>query len=101
MARVLVDLVHDLRPPVLGHPDSLRKILGNNPVVGHNVGFDLGFLREARVGIGNQRIDTLILASILILVGLYLQRRAYKPLVDAVDEVTPSENTSEDGATAA
>ncbi|MFN2143243.1 MAG: helicase C-terminal domain-containing protein [Candidatus Promineifilaceae bacterium] len=44
----------------------LRSILGNNPLVGHNVDFDLGFLREARVGIGNQRIDTLTLASILI-----------------------------------
>jgi ATP-dependent DNA helicase DinG len=45
---------------------QLRPILGNLPLVGHNVSFDLSFLNEARLGIGNRRVDTLTLASILI-----------------------------------
>ena len=44
----------------------LRSILSNHIMVGHNVDFDLAFLREERVAIGNHRIDTLTLASILV-----------------------------------
>jgi DNA polymerase-3 subunit epsilon/ATP-dependent DNA helicase DinG len=44
----------------------LRPILSNHIVVGHNVDFDMSFLREERLAIGNHRIDTLTLASILI-----------------------------------
>ena len=50
--------LHTLRP-------KLRAKLGDNVLVGHNVDFDLGFLREARLAFGNRRIDTLTLASIL------------------------------------
>lgn len=50
--------LHTLRP-------KLRAKLGDNVLVGHNVEFDLGFLREARLAFGNRRIDTLTLASIL------------------------------------
>jgi len=50
--------LHTLRP-------QLRGKLGDNVLVGHNVEFDLGFLREARLAFGNRRIDTLTLASIL------------------------------------
>ena len=35
-------------------------------LLGHNIEFDLGFLREERLGVGNQRVDTLTLASILV-----------------------------------
>ena len=45
---------------------QLRPIIGNYPLVGHNIDFDLSFLTAARLGIGNQRIDTITLASILI-----------------------------------
>ena len=51
--------IHTLRP-------ALKRKLGDNVLVGHNVDFDLGFLREARLGFGNRRIDTLTLASILV-----------------------------------
>ena len=51
--------MHTLRP-------RLRTKLGDNVLVGHNVEFDLGFLREARLAFGNRRIDTLTLASILV-----------------------------------
>ncbi len=50
--------IHTLRP-------QLRSRLGDNVLVGHNIEFDLGFLREARLAFGNRRIDTLTLASIL------------------------------------
>lgn len=43
----------------------LRRIIGDHPLVGHNVEFDLGFLRAERLGYGNHRLDTLTLASIL------------------------------------
>ena len=53
--------------PTIGTVRSqLRTILGDHPLVGHNVGFDLAFLKEARLGMGNQRVDTLTLASILV-----------------------------------
>lgn len=45
---------------------KLRPILSDHVLVGHNVDFDLGFLREERLGIGNHRIDTLKLALILL-----------------------------------
>ncbi|MEM7115803.1 MAG: helicase C-terminal domain-containing protein [Chloroflexota bacterium] len=44
----------------------IRTVLGDNVLVGHNVGFDLGFLNEDRLGVGNHRIDTLTLAAILL-----------------------------------
>lgn len=50
--------IHTLRP-------QLRSRLGDNVLVGHNIDFDLGFLREARLAFGNRRIDTVTLASIL------------------------------------
>ncbi|MEZ4517501.1 MAG: exonuclease domain-containing protein [Chloroflexota bacterium] len=45
---------------------ALKRTLSDHVLIGHNVGFDLGFLREARLGIGNHRLDTLTLASILV-----------------------------------
>jgi predicted DnaQ family exonuclease/DinG family helicase len=36
------------------------------PVVGHNVGFDLGFLQQQNVGVLNPPIDTFELASIIL-----------------------------------
>ncbi len=50
--------LHTLRP-------RLKSKLSDNVIVGHNVEFDLGFLRENRLAVGNRRIDTLTLASIL------------------------------------
>ena len=48
--------LHTVRP-------ILRSKLAENVLVGHNVDFDLGFLREARLGIGNRRIDTVTLEA--------------------------------------
>jgi ATP-dependent DNA helicase DinG len=44
----------------------LRSVLGDCVLVGHNVDFDLGFLNEERLGVGNHRLDTITLASILV-----------------------------------
>ena len=44
----------------------LRPVLSNNILIGHNVDFDLAFLQEERLGIGNHRIDTITLASVLV-----------------------------------
>lgn len=44
----------------------LRPLLGNHVLVGHNVDFDLGFLNAERLAIGNRRLDTVTLASILV-----------------------------------
>lgn len=43
----------------------LRPKLGDHVLVGHNVDFDLSFLREERLALGNHHIDTLALATIL------------------------------------
>ena len=44
----------------------LRPLLSNHVIIGHNVDFDLAFLREERLGYGNHRLDTITLASILV-----------------------------------
>jgi ATP-dependent DNA helicase DinG len=46
-------------------PD-LRRFVGNNPIVGHNVGFDLGFLRRQGLFLDSAGIDTFELAGILL-----------------------------------
>ncbi len=43
----------------------LQSLIGDHVLIGHNISFDLGFLREERIGIGNHRVDTVTLASIL------------------------------------
>ncbi|MDX1415697.1 MAG: helicase C-terminal domain-containing protein [Candidatus Promineifilaceae bacterium] len=45
---------------------QLRPVLSNHVLVGHNVDFDLSFLKEERLGFGNHRLDTVTLASILV-----------------------------------
>ncbi len=45
---------------------QLRSHLSNRVLVGHNVDFDIAFMQEERLAIGNHRIDTLTLASILV-----------------------------------
>ncbi|MFO7538568.1 MAG: exonuclease domain-containing protein [Chloroflexota bacterium] len=44
----------------------LKQIMADHVLIGHNVGFDLGFLRAERLGIGQHRLDTVTLASILL-----------------------------------
>jgi DNA polymerase-3 subunit epsilon/ATP-dependent DNA helicase DinG len=57
---------------VLGKPRfvqvaaDLARFVGSAPVVGHNVGFDLGFVRAGRILLENEGLDTWELASILL-----------------------------------
>jgi len=49
--------------------DGLRhaqRIVGNAPIVGHNIAFDLGFLRRQNHFVSNPSIDTFELAGILV-----------------------------------
>lgn len=46
--------------------DALRAFIGDAPVVGHRVDFDLGFLRPHRVATHNLGIDTYELVSVLL-----------------------------------
>jgi DNA polymerase-3 subunit epsilon/ATP-dependent DNA helicase DinG len=49
--------------------DALRqaeRIVGDAPILGHNINFDLGFLRKQRVFLQNEGVDTFELASVLV-----------------------------------
>ncbi len=46
--------------------NQLRQTLGDHTIVGHNVGFDLGFLAAIDLGARQPRLDTVTLASILM-----------------------------------
>lgn len=45
---------------------QVRRMIGDNIIVGHNISFDMGFLEQAYIGGGQHRMDTLTLASILL-----------------------------------
>ena len=45
---------------------GLRRFVGGHPIVGHNIGFDLGFLRRRGLFLDNASIDTFELAGILL-----------------------------------
>jgi DNA polymerase-3 subunit epsilon/ATP-dependent DNA helicase DinG len=45
---------------------DLEAFVGDTPVIGHNVRFDLGFLRKARILSYNEVIDTYELAAVLL-----------------------------------
>ena len=53
-------------PTLYSLRSRLKAKLGDYVIVGHNVEFDLGFLRETGLGLGNRRIDTVTLASVLV-----------------------------------
>ena len=53
-------------PSIFSLRTPLRRMLADHVIVGHNVGFDMGFLEQAHIGAGQHRIDTITLASILL-----------------------------------
>lgn len=53
-------------PPLSAVTGRLGRFVGDAPVVGHNVGFDLGFLTAHGVPLSNPWLDTFELASILL-----------------------------------
>ena len=59
------EMVHGA-PTLLSLRGRLRRLMAEHVIVAHNVGFDMGFLERAHVGVGQRRLDTLTLASILL-----------------------------------
>ncbi|GAB4537470.1 MAG: helicase C-terminal domain-containing protein [Anaerolineae bacterium] len=53
-------------PPLFEVLPDLSRFVGNNPIVGHNIGFDLSFLRRRGRFQANAGIDTFELAGILL-----------------------------------
>jgi predicted DnaQ family exonuclease/DinG family helicase len=53
-------------PPVTDVLQQLRRFVGNYPVVGHNVRFELAFLQRHGLLVGQAHLDTFELASILL-----------------------------------
>jgi ATP-dependent DNA helicase DinG len=53
-------------PPVQEVVADLSAFIGDSPVLGHNIAFDLSFLRRQRILKRNQVIDTYDLASVIL-----------------------------------
>jgi ATP-dependent DNA helicase DinG len=53
-------------PPIDDVLPELRRFVGDNPIIGHNVSFDLGFLRKQGLFESHANVDTFELASILL-----------------------------------
>ena len=56
----------DRAPPFAAIAAELEQFIGMYPVVGHNISFDLGFLRKHGTNLANDSLDTWELASILL-----------------------------------
>jgi ATP-dependent DNA helicase DinG len=56
----------DGAPSIQTLRSRINNLLSNNTLVGHNIGFDLGFLQTHSLALANQRLDTLTLASVLL-----------------------------------
>ena len=56
----------DDAPEMFRLRSRLKRILEGHVVVGHHVGFDLGFLQAENLALSNHRADTVTLASILL-----------------------------------
>ena len=56
----------DTAPPLATVLQELAAFIGNHPVVGHNVSFDLAFLGQAGVRLASQCYDTFELAILLL-----------------------------------
>jgi ATP-dependent DNA helicase DinG len=53
-------------PPIRDVIDELIEFIGNSPILGHNIQFDLSFLRKFKLFELNETIDTYDLASVLM-----------------------------------
>jgi ATP-dependent DNA helicase DinG len=56
----------DDAPSMFSLRQKIKQRLADHVIVGHNVSFDMGFLEAERIGLGQHRVDTLTLASILL-----------------------------------
>ncbi|MBQ6341972.1 MAG: DEAD/DEAH box helicase [Anaerolineaceae bacterium] len=69
---VVSQLTHITNPMVSNAPhimdvlDEVAEFVGDDTIVGHNIGFDLGFLRRYKILSKNRSTDTYELASVLL-----------------------------------
>lgn len=75
----------------------LRSFVKDYPIVGHNVSFDLGFLKRHNLFLGNPSIDTFELASILL---PHAARYSLGTLADALGITFPTRHRALDDALA-
>ena len=75
----------------------LRSFVRDYPIVGHNVSFDLGFLKRHRLFLDNSTIDTFELAGILL---PHAARYSLGTLADALDITFPTWHRALDDALA-
>jgi predicted DnaQ family exonuclease/DinG family helicase len=76
---------------------SLRRFVKDYPIVGHNVSFDLGFLKRNNLFLDNPAIDTFELASILL---PHAARYSLGTLADALGITFPTRHRALDDALA-
>ena len=74
---------------------GLSRFVGNHPIVGHNVGFDLSFLRRQGLLRANAGIDTFELAGILL---PHATRYSLALLADKLDIHLPASHRALDDA---
>jgi ATP-dependent DNA helicase DinG len=77
----------DEAPAMFSLRPQLKRLLADHVLVGHNVGFDAGFLEAERLALGQHRVDSLTLASILL---PDLGRYSLDALVTALDLPNPA-----------
>jgi DNA polymerase-3 subunit epsilon/ATP-dependent DNA helicase DinG len=65
---------------------ELRRFVGDNPIIGHNIGFDLGFLYKQGLFDQNIGVDTFELASILL---PHAGRYSLTSLLNYLDVILP------------
>ena len=53
-------------PPIEAILPELESFIGNDPILGHNVQFDVGFLRQTGLRLNNPTVDTYAVASTML-----------------------------------
>ncbi len=76
-------------PPIEAVLPDLLRFVGDNPIIGHNIGFDLGFLRKQGVFQKQPSVDTFELASVLL---PHAGRYSLSALSDYLGVKMPSES---------
>lgn len=56
----------DEAPTLFSIRSRIRKIIGDHVILGHNVGFDIGFMHSENLALHNSAIDSVTLASVLL-----------------------------------
>ncbi len=85
-------------PSIFQVTPQLSRFIGENPIVGHNIQFDLSFLQRAGVSFSAPALDTFELACILM---PYASRYALGKLMDELGIDFPTRHRAVDDARAA